>query len=79
LQVSENRVLRRIFGPKMQEVVGGCRRLNNENLHNLNALKNTVRVIKSRTRCEGHLACMVEMRNVYNIMTGKPEETTQKT
>jgi hypothetical protein len=43
--VSENRVLRRIFGPKMEEVVGGWRRQNNEELHNLYASPNIISVI----------------------------------
>jgi hypothetical protein len=43
-----NRVLRRIFGPEREEVAGGCRRLHNEELHNLYASPEIVRVIKSR-------------------------------
>jgi hypothetical protein len=46
--VSENRVLRRIFRPKREEVAGGWRRLHNEELHNLYASPNIVRVMKSR-------------------------------
>jgi hypothetical protein len=46
--VTENRVLRRIFGPKRDEVAGDWRRLHNEELHNLNASPNITRVIKSR-------------------------------
>jgi hypothetical protein len=46
--VCENRVLRRIFGPKRKEVAGGWRRLHSEELHNLYALPNIIRVIKSR-------------------------------
>jgi hypothetical protein len=46
--VSETRVLRRIFGPKGEEVVGGWRRLLNEELHNLYTSPNIIRVIKSR-------------------------------
>jgi hypothetical protein len=46
--MGENGVLRRIFGPKREEVAGGWRRLHNEELHNLYALSNTIRVIKSR-------------------------------
>jgi hypothetical protein len=49
LSVSENRVLRRIFGPKREEVTGGWRKLHNEELHNLYALSNIMRVIKSGT------------------------------
>jgi hypothetical protein len=48
LRVYENRVLRRIFGLKREEVAGGWRRLHNEELHNLYASQNIIRVIKSR-------------------------------
>jgi hypothetical protein len=44
--VSENRVLRRIFGPKREEVAGGWRRLHNEELHNLYASQNVITAIK---------------------------------
>jgi hypothetical protein len=47
LKVSENRVLRRIFGPKREKVAEGCRGLHNEELHNLFASPNIIRVIKS--------------------------------
>jgi hypothetical protein len=47
-RVSGNRVLRRIFGPKREEVAGDWRRLHNEELHNLYASPNIIRVIKSR-------------------------------
>jgi hypothetical protein len=43
-------MLRRIFGPKREEVAGGWRRLHNEELHNFYALQNIIRVIKSRMR-----------------------------
>jgi hypothetical protein len=46
--VSENRVLRRIFGPEREEVAGGWRRLHNEELHNLYTSPDIIRVIKSR-------------------------------
>jgi hypothetical protein len=46
--VCENRVLRRIFGPKREEVAGGWRRLHNEELHNLYMSPNIIKVIKSR-------------------------------
>jgi hypothetical protein len=48
LMVFDNRVLRRIFGPKREEVAGGWRRLHNEEVHNLYVSLNTIRVIKSR-------------------------------
>jgi hypothetical protein len=57
--VFENRVLRRIFGPKREEVAGGWRRLHSEELHNLYASLNIIRTIKSmRVRWEGHIACI---------------------
>jgi hypothetical protein len=66
--VSENRVLRRIFGPKWEEVAGGWRRLHSEELHNLYASQNVIRVIKSeRMRWEGHVARIGEMGNAHNI------------
>jgi hypothetical protein len=66
---SENRVLRRIFVPKREEVMGGWRRLHNEELHNLYASPNVIRVIKSsRMRWAGHVARVGEMRNVYSVL-----------
>jgi hypothetical protein len=59
MRVSENRVLRRIFGPKGEEVAGGWRRLHNEELHDLYASPNVIRVIKSmRVSWAGHVARM---------------------
>jgi hypothetical protein len=59
--VFENRVLRRIFGPKREEVAGGWRRLHNEELHNLYTSPNIIWVIKPRkVRWEGHVAHNVE-------------------
>jgi hypothetical protein len=74
LRMFENRVLRRIFGPKREEVEGCWRRLHNEELHNLYASPNTVRVIKSRRiRWVGYVEHVVEMRHIYEIVVGKPE------
>jgi hypothetical protein len=70
--VFENRVLRKIFGLKTEEVAGGYRRLHNEELRDLYASPNIVRVIKSRCmRWTGHVACMEERSNAYNILMGK--------
>jgi hypothetical protein len=72
--VFENRVLRRIFGSKREEVAGGWRRLHNEELYNLYSSPNIIRVIKSkRMRWSEYVACMREMRNSYSILYGKPE------
>jgi hypothetical protein len=55
LRVFENRMLRRIFGPKKEEVVGGWRRLHDEVLHNLYTSPNIIRMVKSRrVRGMGH-------------------------
>jgi hypothetical protein len=72
--VFENRVLRRIFGPKRDEVTGEWRKLHSEELHILYSSPNIIRHIKSRRmRCVGHVACMGEERNVYRVLMGKPE------
>jgi hypothetical protein len=73
LSVFENRVLRRIFGPKREEVAGGWRRLHNEELHNLYTSLNIIRVNKSRgMRWTGHEARMDETRT-YKILVEKLE------
>jgi hypothetical protein len=74
LRVFENRVLRRIFGPKRDEVIAGWRKLHNEELHGLYSSPSIVRVIKARMmRWEGHVARMREVRGAYNILVGRPE------
>jgi hypothetical protein len=72
--VFENRVLRRIFGPKRDEVTGGWRKLHNEELHNLHSSPSVIRMIKSRRmRWAGHVARMGEKRYAYRILVGIPE------
>jgi hypothetical protein len=74
LRVFENRVLRRIFGPKRDEVTGGWKTLHNEELHNLYSSPSIIRMMKSRRmKWTGHLARMRERRNAYRILVGKPE------
>ena len=69
----ENRVLRRVFGPKRDEVTGEWRILHNEELWNLYSLPNIVQVVKSRMRWAGHVAHMGEGRGVHRVLVGKPE------
>jgi hypothetical protein len=74
LRVFENRVLRRIFGPKRDEVTGECRKLHNEELHALYSSPSIIIMIKSRRmRWAGHVARMGEKRNAYRLLVGKPE------
>jgi hypothetical protein len=70
-----NKVQRIIFRPKRKEVAGGLRKLHNLELHNLYALTNIIRVIKSRIiRCVHHAERMGEMRNVYIFLVVKSEK-----
>jgi hypothetical protein len=74
LRVFENRVLRRIFRPKRDEVMRQCRKLHSRELQNLNSSPDTIRQIKSRRiRWAGHVARKGEGRNVYRVLMGKPE------
>ena len=79
LRVFKNRVLRRIFGPKRDEVAWEWRRLNNKEPC---ALYSNIRVIRSRRlRWVGHVVRVGERRDAYRVLVGKPEkkETTRKT
>jgi hypothetical protein len=73
LRMSENMVLRRIFGPKRNEVKWEWRKLHNEELNDLNSSPNIVRVINSRRRWPEHVARMGERRGVCRVLVGKPE------
>jgi hypothetical protein len=76
LRVFENRILRRIFGPKRDEVTGEWRKLHNEELHNLYSSPDNIRQFKSRRmRWAGHVARMGEERLMYKVLVGKPEGT----
>ena len=74
LRLFENRVLRRIFGPKMNEVTREWRKLHNEELNDLYCSPDIVRVIKSRRiKSVWHVARVWERRGVYRVLVGKPE------
>jgi hypothetical protein len=74
LKVFETRVLRRVFGPKRDEVTGEWKKLHNEELNDLCSSPNIVRVVKSRRmRWAGHVARMGEERGVHRVLVGKPE------
>jgi hypothetical protein len=74
LRVFENRVLRRIFGPKRDEVTGEWRKLHNKQLHDLYSSPSIIRIIKSRRmRSTGHVARMGEKRTACRLLVGKSE------
>jgi hypothetical protein len=72
--VLESRVLRRIFRPKNDEVMGRWRKLHNKELHSLCSSPSIIRIIKSRRmRWAGYEARMGEKRNGYGLLVGMPE------
>jgi len=74
LSVFENRVLRRVFAPKRDELTGEWRKLHNEDLGDLYSLLHIVQVVKSRRmRWAGHVARMGQERGVHSVLVGKPE------
>jgi hypothetical protein len=73
LRVIENRVLRRIFRPKTDEVIKGCRKLRNQEHHSLYSSPNVIRVIQLRKRWVANVACMGAKRKAYRVLVGKPE------
>jgi hypothetical protein len=74
LRVFENRILRIIFGYKRDEATEDCRKLHNEELHNLYSSQDIIRQVKSRRmRWAGHVARMGEVRKMYKVLVGKPE------
>jgi hypothetical protein len=74
LRVFENRVLRRIFEPKRNEVTGGLRKLHNEELRDLYSSPSIIRIIKSRRmRWAGHVTRIGDKRNACRLLVGKPK------
>jgi hypothetical protein len=77
LRVFENRVLRRIFGPKKDEVTGEWRKLHSEELRDVYSSIGIIRIIKSRRMKRAEHVARMGRRGVYKILVGKPEGKTQ--
>jgi hypothetical protein len=78
LRVFENRVVRRTYEPKRDEIIGGWRKLLNDEHHNLYSSPNIIRMMKSRRmRWAGHVTHVAEKRNTYSILLRKPEGKTR--
>jgi hypothetical protein len=72
LKVFDNRVLRRLSGPKRDEVIGGWRKLYNEELYNLYSSPNIIKMITlRRMRWTGQVARIGEKRTAYSVLVGK--------
>jgi hypothetical protein len=71
--VFENKVLRRIFGPKRDEVTGGWRKLHNEELRDWYSSPSIIRIKSRRMRWVAHVARIGEKKIVYRLLVGKPE------
>jgi hypothetical protein len=72
--VFENRELRRIFGPKRDEIIGDRRKLHNEELHKFYSSASIIRMMKSRRmKRAGHVARIGDNRNIYRVSVGKPD------
>jgi hypothetical protein len=76
LGLFENRVLRRIFGPRRDEVTGEWRKIHNEELRDLYSSPSIIRIMKARMRWTEHVARKGEKRNAYRLLVGKPEGKT---
>jgi len=75
LRMFENRLLRRLFGPKRDEVTGECRKLDNDLFNDMYSSASNVKVIKwTIVKWVGHVACMQESRVLYRILVVQPVE-----